>query len=140
MITRIPQVSDNPAVSDVKVDQPFPTKVKDYKPCSQTASNCLLRKTATQGGGIKGAFAPPRLEALPPTCPPVRRKNGQNKPFSANFWIFAPSESHFAPSMPPHKKKKKKSGVATAATTRELKSSPVLYACGLSIECEHHTN
>ena len=59
-------------------------------------------------GGIKGGMGGgkcPQSEALPPTCPPQsEEKNGQNQPFSANFWIFAPSELHFAPSMPPTKK------------------------------------
>ena len=53
---------------------------------------------------ILGLFSlEPRLLCphLPP--PPSEEKNGQNQPFSANFWIFAPSESHFAPSMPPQK-------------------------------------
>ena len=39
---------------------------------------------------------------LPPP-PPSEEKNDQNQPFSANFWIFAPSEMHFTPSMPPQK-------------------------------------
>ena len=58
-------------------------------------------------GSIKGALGAfsPHLEALPPLAPPSEEKNGQNQPFSANFWIFAPSESHFAPSMPPTQKK-----------------------------------
>ena len=58
-------------------------------------------------GGIKGGMgenAPPVGGSALPLAPPVRRKNDQNQPFSANFWIFAPSESHFAPSMPPTKK------------------------------------
>ena len=50
-----------------------------------------------------GAFAPPRGSAPPPSCPPVSRKNGQNQPFSAIFWIFAISETYFAPSIPPQK-------------------------------------
>ena len=57
-----------------------------------------------------GEFAPP------PHFPPVRRKNVQNQQFLAKFWIFAPSETHFASSMPSHKKQKqkqKKSGAAT---------------------------
>ena len=43
---------------------------------------------------VRGSAPPPQSEEI----------NGQNQPFSANFWIFAPSESHFAPSMSPHKK------------------------------------
>ena len=35
---------------------------------------------ASRGRG-DGSISPP---------PPVRRKNGQNQPFSENFWIFAP--------------------------------------------------
>ena len=38
----------------------------------------------TQGGGGMGEFAPP------PLAPQSEEKNGQNQPFSANFWIFAP--------------------------------------------------
>ena len=37
---------------------------------------------------------------LCPHFPPSSEENGQNQPFSANFWIFAPSESHFAPRCP----------------------------------------
>ena len=56
-----------------------------------------------QGG--HGGHLPP-VGGLPPHLPPIRRKNGQNQPFLANFLIFAPSETHFAPSIPPTKKKK----------------------------------
>ena len=61
----------------------------------------------------------PQSEALPHLPPSQKKKNGQNQVFSANFWIFAPSESHFAPSMPTKKKKKKKknSGAATGYCT-----------------------
>ena len=62
-----------------------------------------LKAVAASKGGM-GAFAPPVRGSAPHTFPPVRRKNGQNKLFLANFWIFAPSESHFTPSMPPTKK------------------------------------
>ena len=64
-----------------------------------------------QGG--HGGIYPHPSEALPPPPhmpPQSERKNGQNQPFSAIFLIFAPSESHFAPSMPPTKKN---SGAAT---------------------------
>ena len=61
----------------------------------------LLGFSGGMGGG-HGAFSPNR-RLYPPTCLSVKRKNGQNQSFSANFWIFAPSESHFAPSMPPQK-------------------------------------
>ena len=67
----------------------------------------ILPAVAASRGRAWGLGAnAPESEALPPTCPPppVRRKNGPNQPFSANFWIFAPSELHFAPSMSPHKK------------------------------------
>ena len=54
------------------------------------------------GGGHGGIFPPPVGGSAPPLAPPpVRRKNGQNQPFSAIFLIFAPSETYFAPSMPP---------------------------------------
>ena len=56
-------------------------------------------------GGIVGICPPVGGSAS--TCPHQKKKNGQNQAFSANFWIFAPSESPFAPSMPPTKKKKK---------------------------------
>ena len=59
-------------------------------------------------GGIKGGHggtnAPSRRLCPPHLLPQSEEKNCQNQPFSANFWIFAPSESHFAPSMPPTKK------------------------------------
>ena len=64
-------------------------------------ANAINTQWRHQGGGGMGAFAPPVGSS--PHLPPVRRKNGQNQPFSENFWIFAPSESHFAPSMPPQK-------------------------------------
>ena len=58
----------------------------------------------TTSRGDMGAFSP-QSEALPTTCPPPpsKEKNGQNQPFSAIFLIFAPSESHFAFSIPPKK-------------------------------------
>ena len=66
-----------------------------------------------RGGGMGGIF--PLSEVLPPTCPPIRRKNGQNQPFLANSWIkkngqnqpflvFPPLESHYVPSIPSTKK------------------------------------
>ena len=46
-----------------------------------------------------GMRRPLQSEALPPLLPPIRRKkNCQNQPFLANFWIFSPLEMHFAPS------------------------------------------
>ena len=54
----------------------------------------------SRGGGPWGHLPPPPSEALPP---PSEEKNGQNQPFSAIFWIFAPSETYFVSSMPPHK-------------------------------------
>ena len=54
----------------------------------------LLFQWRHRGGGAQS-------EALPPNLSPSEEKNGQNQPFSAYFWIFAPS-------MPPTKKKKKK--------------------------------
>ena len=59
---------------------------------------CSYGQWRHQGG--MGAF-PPLSEDLP-HFPPVGRKNSQNQPFLVNFWIFAPSETHFAPSMPPN--------------------------------------
>ena len=54
-----------------------------------------------QGG--MGAFAPPPARGTAPLLAPPsqKEKNGQNQSFSTYFWIFAPSESHFPPSMPP---------------------------------------
>ena len=55
---------------------------------------------ASRVGGM-GAFSP-QLEALHPHLPPSQKKqNGQSQPFLAFFFIFVPSELHFAPSMPP---------------------------------------
>ena len=48
-----------------------------------------------------GAFSPSPSRRLCPALPPVRRKKWPNQSFWAIFWIFAPSESHFAHSMPP---------------------------------------
>ena len=60
---------------------------------------------ASRGGGHGGHLPPPPVGGSAPHLPTQsEEKNGQNQPFSANFWIFAPSESHFAPSMPPTKK------------------------------------
>ena len=67
-------------------------------------NNDPLESVVASRGGM-GAVAPPSQRLCPPLAPPVTEKNGQNKLFSANFWIFAPSESHFAPRCP-HKKKK----------------------------------
>ena len=53
-----------------------------------------------QGG--HGAFTPPHWRLCPPTCPPIRRKNGQISHFQQ---IFALSESHFTPLMPPSPQK-----------------------------------
>ena len=39
----------------------------------------------------------------PHLSPQSEEKNCQNQPFWVNFGIFAPSEMHFAPSMPPQK-------------------------------------
>ena len=61
--------------------------------------------TAVAGQWRHQGGRPPVRGSTPPTCPPSQKKNGQTQPFLANFWIFAPSESHLAPSMPPTKKK-----------------------------------
>ena len=60
----------------------------------------LYAVVASRGHG--GAFAPslPPLEALPLLAPHFMVKIGH---FWQNFWIFAPSETHFAPWMPPQK-------------------------------------
>ena len=76
----------------------------------------FLSPDRPHNGGIKGGSwgIPPPLEALPPTCP-HRRKNGQNQPFTAIFFIFAPQNRILSPRCP--QKKKKKSGAATAPTS-----------------------
>ena len=69
-------------------------------------------------GGIKGGawghFPPPSLRLCPPPHLPTPsvEKNGQNQLFLAIFLIFAPSEMHFAPLIPPQKI----SGAARPAT------------------------
>ena len=65
-------------------------------------------------GGAWGDIFPPVGGSAPPLAPPSEEKNGQNQQFSVIFWIFAPSETYFAPLMPPHKKF---SGAATAHYT-----------------------
>ena len=69
---------------------------------------------AASGGGGMGSIWPP-VRLCPPICPQSEEKNGQNQTFSASFWIFAPSESHFLPSIPPTRK------ISCAATVSENK-------------------
>ena len=45
----------------------------------------------------------PSVRGSTPYSPPLDEKNSKNQPFLAIFWIFAPSETHFAPSMSPTK-------------------------------------
>ena len=54
---------------------------------------------------------------LCPLCPP-EEKNGKNQLFLANFWIFAPSEMHFALNAPPKKQTNKQTNknISGAAT------------------------
>ena len=59
-----------------------------------------------------GAFPPP-VGGSAPTCPPVRRKNGQNQPFSAKFLNFCPLRIAFCPLVSPTKV----SGAATVLNT-----------------------
>ena len=57
-------------------------------------------------GGIKGgmgAFAP-QSEALPPTCPPVRRKKWPKSAIFGNILDFCPLRNVFFPLDAPHKK------------------------------------
>ena len=51
---------------------------------------------ASRGGGM-GGKCPPVGGSAPPLAPQSEEKNGQNQPFSANFWIFAPSWIAFCP-------------------------------------------
>ena len=55
--------------------------------------------------GAKGEFPPVGSSAPPPLAPllPTSEEKCTNQSFSANLWIFAPSETHFLPSMPPAK-------------------------------------
>ena len=99
-------------------------------------NNCLcdsflnwIQSVAASRGDM-GANAPQSEALPPPLAPQSEEKNGQNQPFSANFWIFAPSESHFAPSVPPPHKKI--SGAATGSNIH-LKSPSVLLMVQSSI-------
>ena len=64
----------------------------------------LLSISHNNSGSIKGwhggIYPHQRLCPTPLLAPQSEEKNGQNQPFSAKFWIFAPSEMHFATSMP----------------------------------------
>ena len=99
------------------------TTIRWYFPCIQQMNGCessiLGNHSFTLGydqwrhqRGAWGIPPPSWRLCPPPPCSPSRKeKIAKNQPFSANFWIFAPSESHFAPSMSlPHKKN---SGAAT---------------------------
>ena len=72
---------------------------------------------AIDSGGIKGAWGHGGI--CPPVGGPLSPSRKKIMAKISNFWhflfffIFAPSETHFTPSIPPQKKKKKKSGVAT---------------------------
>ena len=79
----------------------------------------MQRQLRHQGGCMGGHLLPVRGSAPPHLPSQSEEKNSQNKPLSANFSIFATSESHFAPSMPPYKKKN--SGAATEQRTICLK-------------------
>ena len=102
--------------------------------------NTLPRIRTRNSGGIKGGGGhggkfPPvggSVPPPPPTCPQSEEKNGQNQPFSANFWIFTPSGSHFAPSMPPPKKN------SGAATTRNCFMLQCTGQCTMSL-CTYKT-
>ena len=87
-------------------------------------------------GGIKGehgGICPPIRGSSPPHFPPVRRKNCQNQPFLENLWIFAPSEMHFAPSMPPQKKTKKKKILVSPLFDPHPQKNFVVYTTQLQI-------
>ena len=70
-----------------------------------------LSSGGIKGGGGGGGENAPQLEALPPPLAPHQKKKWPKSAIFGKFWIFAPSESHFAPSMPPTKKN---SGAPTA--------------------------
>ena len=62
-----------------------------------------LSVAASRGGGMGH---PPSSEALPPPpplVPPTEGKNWLKSAIFGNFLNFAPSDIHFAPSMPPTK-------------------------------------
>ena len=70
-------------------------------------TNMLLVNLCSGGIGGGGAMGhSPPVGSSAPTYPPpsVRRMMVKINHFGQNFWIFAPSEMHFTPSMPPSKK------------------------------------
>ena len=76
--------------------------------CSRTESiqhwYNVSRCQGTTSGGMGGICSPIwRLCPRPPTCPQSEEKNGQNQPFSAKFWVFAPQNCILPPRCPPNK-------------------------------------
>ena len=59
---------------------------------------CLRAVAASRGGGMGHPD-----QGSAPTCPPVRRKNGQNQPFLAIFFNFCPLRNAFCSLDAPHK-------------------------------------
>ena len=66
--------------------------------------NCSLRfqQWRHQGGAWRANA--PQLEALPPTCPPVRRKKWQKSAIFGKILDFCPLRIAFFPLDAPHKK------------------------------------
>ena len=99
--------------------------------------DCSCKQQQRQwGGGMRGHF-PPNWRFCPHTCPsPVRRKMAKNQPFLAIFFIFAPSEMYFTPSMPPHTKKKKKKNLVPPLLAKiflsfcQKQNCNWMYVCG----------
>ena len=67
----------------------------------------VLQAVAAPRGRHEGAFASLQSEALSPLPPPPSEGKNGNQPFSVFLFIFAISDMHFAPSMPPSAEKNK---------------------------------
>ena len=73
--------------------------------------------TVAASRGAWGTFALPQLEVLPPPhFPPRQKKKLSKSAIFGKLLDFFPSESYFAPSMPPTKN----SGATTASTKSKL--------------------
>ena len=61
--------------------------------------------TVAASRGAWGHLPTPSRRICPlPLAPSQKEQNSQNQQYVAKFWSFVPSETHFAPSMPPTKK------------------------------------
>ena len=77
-----------------------------------------------------------------PFAPPVRKKKWQNQPFLAFFLIyiffflnFCPSDTHFAPSMPPQKKLSGATSAHTKFPISNIQSSQFCHFTYLHVLC-----